>query len=163
MNAQAELTLENAIRKSGEGWVIDLFAPKGGALVHIQQTLEKVNQLASSRLGTSAPNLSERAIVAEFGRNPARVRGFFQILGGSRTPAMILMVWRIMQGLEIKEVELSYHWQRDFHVRVVLASPNGDEPYESSDINDFAIFRHFGVLQINNRPVFDGFYPLRTS
>jgi hypothetical protein len=165
MNAHTELTLEDAIRKSGEGWIIDTFAPKEAAIGHILQTLGAVDRLAGVRLGKSAPNLSAQALVEEFGRNPARVRGFFQILGGSRTPEMLLMVWRIMQGMEIEEVRFSYRRHHEFHVFVVLVSPSGeaDAPYESSDINDFAIFRHIGVLQINNRPVFDGFYPLRTS
>jgi hypothetical protein len=165
MNAEIESTLEGAIRKSGEGWIIDTFAPREAALDHILQTLDKVNELAKSRLGVSAPDLSPQALADEFDRNPARVRGFFQVLGGSRTAEMLLMVWRIMQGMEIKDVQLSYRWQKDFHVRVVLVSPYGDEdvPYESSEINDFAIFRHIGVLQIGDRPVFDGFYPLRLS
>ncbi|HEX4000668.1 MAG TPA: hypothetical protein VHX65_19120 [Pirellulales bacterium] len=165
MNAPTALTLEDAIRRSGEGWIIDSFAPKGSGYNYVLGTLQRVSELATSRLGTSAPDLSPQAVVDEFERNPSRVRGFFQILGGSRTPKMLLMVWRVMQGMEIDEVELNYRRQKQFHVRIVLVSPHGEEdvPYESSDINDFAIFWHIGTLQINNRPVFDGFYPLRVS
>jgi len=165
MSTSTAIALEDAIRGAGEGWIIDHFSPTDQAIPHVQQMLEAVGHLGKARLGASAPDLSERAVIDEFSRNPARVRAFFQALGVSRTAEMLLMAWRIMQGMEIKEVQLSYHWQQDFHVRVVLVSPHGEEdlPYESSDINDFAIFRHIGVLQIDDRPVFDGFYPLRLS
>jgi len=107
--------------------------------------------------------LSEASIVREYGRNPQRIKGFFQALGGRRTLEKILMVWRIIQGMEIRDVQLSYHRRQSFSVRVVLESPYGeqDPPYESTNIQDFALFRHIGILEIDHRPVFDGFYPLR--
>jgi hypothetical protein len=76
---------------------------------------------------------------------------------------MLLMVWRIIQVMEIKDVQLSYLRQRSFLLRVILESPHGeeDEPYESDKISDFALFRHIGIMEIGNSPVFDGFYPLR--
>ena len=82
-----------------------------------------------------------------------------------RTPEMLLMTWRIIQGMEIKSIQFSYQRQFSFHVQVDLESPYGeaDETYNSSNINDFALFRHIGILQIGNLPVFDGFYPLRAQ
>jgi hypothetical protein len=76
---------------------------------------------------------------------------------------MLLMVWRIIQGMEIKEVQLSYLRQETFGVRVILQSPYGgeDAPYISSNINDFALLRQIGVHEISGRPVFDGFYALK--
>ena len=76
---------------------------------------------------------------------------------------MLLMAWRIIQGMEIRDVQLSYQRQQSFSFRVVLESPDGeqDPPYDSTNIQDFALFRHVGILEIDRRPVFDGFYPLR--
>ena len=155
--------LEETIRQSGEGWIIDWFAPKDEALNHIRAALGQVQQRARERLDGNAPDLSENALVAEYGRNPQKVRGFFQALGGTRTPEMLLMVWRIIQGMEIKEIQLSYQRQQAFEVRVVLQSPYGEEdaPYLSSNIHDFALFRQIGVHEISGRPVFDGFYALK--
>jgi hypothetical protein len=52
---------------------------------------------------------------------------------------------------------------RPLEVAVILESPYGEEdaPYISSDINDFSLFRHIGILEISGRRVFDGFYALR--
>ncbi len=142
--------LEEAIRQSGEGWLIDWFEPKDQALSHLRATLGRVRQRALEHpLGGDAPDLSEDAVVAECRRNPQKVRGFFQALGGTRTPDMLLMVWRIIQGMEIKEIQLSYQRQQAFEVRVVLQSPYGgeDAPYVSSNIHDFALLRRSGSMK----------------
>jgi hypothetical protein len=156
-------TLEETIRHSGEGWLIDWFAPPEKAMGHIRDTLQAVHRQAQERLGEGAPDLSEAAIVEEYRRKPRQVRAFFQALGGSRTPEMLLMVWRIIQGMEVKDIQLSYHRQKSFKVDVVLESQDGeqDERYTSTNVHDFALFRHIGILEIGGRPVLDGFYALR--
>lgn len=158
-------TLEEAIREAGEGWLIDRSSLPAEAVNRLRRGLDDVNSLARERLGGEAPDLSESAIVAEFQRRPAQVRGFFQALGGSRTPEMLLMVWRVIQGMEIKRIELTYERQQSYALSVVLESPYGveDEPYRSTNVNDFSLLRHIGILEVSGRPVFDGFYPLRVK
>lgn len=163
MSTTSPTTLEEAIQHAGEAWLIDSFAPPEAAMDHIFQTLAAVQQEAQKRFGDSAPKLAEADLVQEYHRNPLRVRGFLQALGGTRTPAMLLMAWRIIQGMEVKEIQMGYHRQKSFEVRVILESPSGeqDEPYVSGNIHDFALFRHIGIMEIGGAPVFDGFYALK--
>jgi hypothetical protein len=163
MSTQSPMSLEDAIHQAGEDWLINYFSPREQAIEHLRRTLEDVNRRGRSRLGGNAPNLSEAAVVEEFQRSPQKIRAFFQALGGSRTPDLLLMVWRILQGMEIAEVQVSYQRQSDFSLRVVLQSPYGEpeEVYESNNIHDFPLFRHIEAIQISGRPVFDGFYALR--
>lgn len=163
MSTAGTQSLEEVIRQSGEGWLIDWFAPRERAMAHICKTLDDVSHLARQRLGGSAPMLSEASLVREYGRHPSQVRAFFQALGGTRTPEMLLMVWRIIQGMEIKEVQVSYVQKKSFDMRVILSSPYGeqDEPYESKNIHDFALLGHIGSFEISGKPVFDGFYAMR--
>ena len=155
--------LEQAIREAGEGWLVDSFAPRDEAIPRLRRRIAEVNDLAQQRLGGNAPDLSEAALVAEHNRQPLKVKGFFQVLGGSRTPAMLLMAWRIIQGMEIKNVDVAYNRQQDFRLSVTLESPysDRDEIYESSSIQDFVLFRHIGIMEVDGRPVFDGFYALK--
>jgi len=163
MSSPSPSSLEEAIRDAGESWIIHWFSPPSEAIDHLRQVLAEINELGRQRLRSGSPNLSETSIVREYGRNPQRIKGFFQALGGTRTSEMLLMAWRIIQGMEIRDVQLSYRRRHSFSVRVVLESPYGEEdpPYESTNIQDFALFRHFGILEIDRGPVFDGFYPLR--
>jgi hypothetical protein len=156
-------TLEDAIRHAGEGWLVDTFSPPENAMPTILRVLEEVQRESRDRLGHNGPDFSEETLVREYHRNPRQVTAFFQALGGTRTPNMLLMVWRILQGMEVKEIQLTYRRQEIFHLRVVLESPYGeeDEPYDSTDIGDFALLRHLGSLTISGLPVFDGFYAFR--
>lgn len=164
MSSSAPTTLDEAIRDAGEGWLIDSFTPPELAIGHIQQTLAAVQHEAQRRLGVDAPtNISESGLLEEYRRNPLKVRGFFQALGGTRTPGMLLMVWRIIQGMEVRAIQMNYQRQQSFEVQVILESPYGeqDEPYVSQKIQDFALFRHIGIMELGDAPVFDGFYPLK--
>jgi hypothetical protein len=163
MSTPSVSTLEEAIRHAGEGWLIDSFAPPEQAIPYLVRTLQAVQQEARVRLAGNAPEISASALLHEYQRNPQRVRGFFQALGGTRTPEMLVMAWRIIQGMEIKEVRLDYHRQQSFELQVILESAYGEEdaPYVSANIHDFALFRHIGILEVGGLPVFDGFYALR--
>lgn len=157
--------LEEAIQQAGEGWLIDLFGPPHDAVSYLREKIAQVNVLAQQRFGANAPDLSENALLAAYNQQPLKVKGFFQILGSSRTPDMLLMAWRILQGMEIKDVEISYRRQDHFRVRVILESPYGDEEelYESNSIKYFTLFRHIGIMEISGKPVFDGFYALKLT
>lgn len=163
MSTASFSTLEQVIRNAHEAWLIDSFTPPENALIHIRQTLEAVEQVAQHRLAGNAPRINEAVLVEEYNRNPLKIKGFLQALGGTRTPEMLLMVWRIIQGMEIQELQIAYQRQQSFEVRVVLVSPYGEpeEPYISRSINDFALFRHIGIMEISGAPVFDGFYALK--
>ena len=156
-------SLEQAIRDAGEGWLIDMYAPPEQAIPHLRRTLSEVHAWANRKLGPNALDLSEESIIAHYNRFPLKVRAFFQLLGGTRTPDMLLMAWRIIQGMEIKRVEMNYHRQELFALQITLQSPYGedDETYGSERIQDFAVFRHIGTMEVSGRPVFDGFYALR--
>ena len=124
--------------------------------------LQLVHALGQQRFGKNGPDLTEAAIVREYNRHPLQVRGFFQSLGGTRTPEMLLMVWRIIQGMAVRDVKISYRKRERFEVRVILESPYGeeDQPYVSNSIQDFALFRHIGIME-SGGPIFDGFYALK--
>ena len=165
MNTTAPANLEEVIRLCGEGWLLDSFAPPGAAIKHHRETLAQIRDLAVARLGAEAPGISEETLVTEYQRNPLRVQALLQALGGTRTPEMLLMVWRLIEGMEIKEIEVAFHRQESFSARVVLQSPCGgdDETYSTSNIHDFALFRHIGAFEVAGRPVFDGFYALKAQ
>lgn len=155
-------SLEEAIRDSGEGWLIDMFAPPEQAITSLLDTLSKVGSISQTKLGGNSPSFTQEYIVREYNLHPLQVRAFFQCMGGTQSPEMLLMAWRIIQGMEIKKIDLSYTKQNSFSVTVILESPYGEQDalYRSSRIQDFALFRHIGIIE-SSGPIFDGFYPLK--
>lgn len=158
--------LEQLIRQAGEGWMIDWFAPRHQAIPHLRRALEQADQRAVQRFGEHEPRLTVEALLHEQKGNPHRVRALLQILPAVRSPDMLVMAWRIMQGMNIDSIRMEYEQEQSFLLRVRLKSMyEGNEPeeYETTDIDDAVVLRHFGIMKMNDRPVFDGFYPLRVG
>src|SRR5206468_3553649 len=110
------------------------------------------------------PSFNGEALAAEYRRNPHKVRAFLQALGSVRSPDMLIMVWRVLQGMGIASVQLDYQSEEAFRLRIRLSSPHESqslEEYESDDIKDAAVLRHFGTTNgAGGRPVYSGFYAL---
>lgn len=155
--------LEQLIRMCGEEWVIDCFFPKEEAVQRLHQTLEAATAEANQR-GLSL-EFTEKSLLASYEKHSAQVNAFLQALGTTRNPVMLVMVWRIFQGMKISRVSMQYdEAQAVFRLEVVLHNSPYDttaETYESTDIGDAALLRHFGIMTMDDKPIFDGFYALK--
>lgn len=162
---EPQSTLESLLRACELGWMIDWYAPPDQALPFLRNALEQATLESRRRLGAQAPTFGEDVLGAEYKRNPHKIRAFLQVLGATRTPQILVMAWRILQGSDIAEVQLSYAARSRFQLRIVLSNPydQASEEYESSDINDAAVLRHFGITTQEGAPLFHGLYPLRIS
>ncbi len=158
------VVLERLLRGNGLGWMIDMYAPRDRAIPFLLEQLDRVAAEYRNRIRVNVP-FTPAALLAEVERNPHKVRAFLQAMGTTRSAEMLVMVWRILQGLSIRTVEMNYREQDFFSLAVVLARPSEEqdqlETYNSQDINDAALVRHFGITTVNGRPLFDGFFPLR--
>jgi hypothetical protein len=164
MTPQSPAVLERLLRANNLGWMIDMFAPKDRAIPFLLEQLDGVMAEYRHRIQV-AVELTPEALTAEAEKSPHKIRAFLQAMAATRSRAMLVMVWRILQGLSIRHVDMRYGEQDTFHLVVVLARPGTDqddfEKYESDDINDAALVRHFGITTVDGRPLFEGFFPLR--
>src|SRR5436853_3511064 len=107
--------LEDVIRKAGEGWLIDLYHPKESAIPNLRKILSDANDWGKQRFGGNAPSLTDDAIVSTYAKNPHKVRAFLQVIG-SASPQVLVMVWRILQGMTIQAVRMEYEQDKPFHL-----------------------------------------------
>ena len=166
MSTVAPDAFESMIREAGEGHLIDWHAPRAEALACLRDCLRLADERAAQRLGVRAPQLTPDRLEEEHRRNPHKVRAFLQVLK-SASPEMLVMVWRILQGMAVAGMELEYQADASrFRLCVRLSPPHQPdqlEEYESTDINDAVVLRHLGILKMDDRPVFDGFYALNLA
>ncbi len=164
MTPEPPAVLERLLRDNDLGWMIDMYEPRDRAVPALLEQLTRLTAEFRSRFGYEV-SFAPETLRAEAERNPHKIRAFLQALGVSGNPDMLLMVWRILQGLTIQEVTMNYCEQKAFGLNVTLA-PGGQrqdalETYHTDNINDAALLRHFGITTVDRRPVFDGFFPLR--
>lgn len=157
--------LEGLLRENDLGWMIDMYSPTEHALPFLLEQLNTLTAEFRRRLGYEV-SFAPETLMRECERNPHKILAFLQALGVSRNPEMLLMVWRILQGLSIRELVMNYREQEAFSLVVTLANPghrNEVETYRSNDINDAALIRNFGITTVDRRPLFDGFFPNRNK
>lgn len=163
MSDESPAILERLLRNNELEWMIDMYVQPSQAVPHLLEQLESVANEYRNRIGVDVPFTPE-ALTAEAERNPHKVRAFLQALSASHSSSMLVMVWRILQGLSIREVTMSYRELEAFRLDVILARPgqeNGLETYHSENISDAALLRHFGLTTVDRRPLFEGFFPGR--
>ncbi|MEO6812231.1 MAG: hypothetical protein ABI353_24245 [Isosphaeraceae bacterium] len=164
MTPQSPATLERLIRDNDLGWMIDMYAPPDRAIPFLIEQLTRLTGEFSNRFRYEV-SFSPEQLCVEAARNPHKIRAFLQALAVSGSMDMLLMVWRILQGLSIREVTMTYVEVEAFSLVVTLARPGQDqeelETYSSDKINDATLLRHFGITTVDGRPLFDGFLPMR--
>lgn len=156
--------LDKLIRDAGEGWLIDWYAPRHDALPHIREVLQYADDAARRRFGKGAPSLTPEALRLAYEQNPHKVRAFLQVIGSVASPDMLVMVWRVLQGIPLAAMRMDYDAAGLFRLHVRLTPTSGPaEEYESDDIDDAVVLRHFGIMKLEDQGVFDGFYALNLS
>lgn len=165
MSVDSTTGLEQLLRACGLAWMIDSHAPPEEAIPYLLRLLDAASHESRKRFGSDGPRFSEEVLAAEYERNPHKVQAFLQRLASVKSPQILVMIWRILQGMQIESINLQYRREESFCLRVVLSSPYEakTENYESEDISDAAVLRHLGISKVNDQPVFDGFYPLRLT
>jgi len=164
MNPESPAILDRLLRDNDLGWIIDMYTPRERVVPSLLEQLTRLTAEFGRRFGYQV-SFAPEVLRAEAERNPHRVRAFLLALGVSKNPDMLLMVWRILQGLSIREVAMKYREQEAFSLTVTLARPGEEqdvlETYQTDDINDATLLGNFGITTVDGRPLFDGFFPDR--
>src|SRR5438552_1462547 len=106
MTPESSAVLERLLRGNGLGWMIDMFAPRDRAIPHLLDQLNRVDEEYRNRIQVNVPFTPE-VLEAEAQRNPHKVQAFLQAMGITRSANMLVMVWRILEGLSIRQVALN--------------------------------------------------------
>jgi hypothetical protein len=168
MTSEVTESLEKIIRQAGYGPLLESEGPENAARILdlLTKRLSAADEIAKARWENNAPRLTPGALAEELHSNPHKVVAFVDAMKCTKSPEMLVMVWRILEGMRIGDVELSYRFLEEFSMRVSLfwSSEDSTDPspqvFETTDISDFNILKRFGTIKKNGKPAFDGFYSL---
>lgn len=161
MTAEMKARVKEVFEEFGLGWWVRAGGSNEFFFNHIETLLTAVHAAYARRHG---PGFDPFGIFNTARSGDWRIRAFLQAISASSSPNMLVMAWRIIQGMDIETLEMIYHSQKSFRLCVTLISPYGEvekEPYISEKIEDAALVRHLGIMRMNGRPVFAGFSPLK--
>src|SRR6266704_1522725 len=120
MVAPTQDRLEHIIRDCGQGWIIDFFGQPNAAMASAEKLLLETVAEYRRRYSIGSPAPDVDSLSSEYSRNPHRVKAFIQALGSSASPAMLVMVWRILQGDAISQLRIEYSAGTSFFLEVQL-------------------------------------------
>jgi len=149
------------IRDSGQAWMLDFWGDAAHAVQTLRETLRRTYDAYEHRF-KDAPvrtHFNDDVLFQEQQSNPHKVKAFLQAMGATSSPDMLVMVWRILQGDIIRATQMRYEYERLFELSVELEDSLTEfgSRYSSTDINDAALLRHWGIIKMDNQPIFDGF------
>ena len=163
MSQNSTEVLERLLRANNLGWVLEIFRPSDRFL---PVWIDQLNQAATeyrTRFNITI-SFTPETLEAEAAKSPQKIRAFLQAFCVASSPAMLVMIWRILQGLKIREIKMAYRERDSFELIVVLARPGTEqdqlEEYQTRDIRDANLLRHLGAGSIDGRPFFHGFYTM---
>ena len=136
-----------------------LSAPPSYAAVG--ELLEAADAVATGRFSDGSVRLRLDDLIRLHAQAPHQVLAFVQALTETGSPEMLVMVWRILRGMRIENVDLRYAATASFRMAVTLRPQRGtdEERYESDDVFDFNLLRHVSLSKVRGRPMLDGFFP----
>jgi hypothetical protein len=162
MNEAERAEFEQLIRDSGEGWILDDYHPRTEAIAFLDNRLQVAENEARLRFGDRAPPLNLRGLRQLNVEAPHKLRAFLQGMRFANEPALLIMVWRVLHGHKIMQLELNYQAAERFLLRIALGPPiTEQDTYISEDILDAKLVSHIKKFSLNGAPVFDGFFPLQ--
>jgi hypothetical protein len=159
--------LKDFVRASGEAWLLKIVRDEQQSWKIARQKLDaayvKYAALFPDRL-PGEPNFDDHTVLAEVDANPHKVRALLQSIGAS-SPDMIAVIWRVVNGDSIKSLDLHYREQTEFVLRVEIESSLSGRTYaiETREIEDATFLRHLGIMRMDEKPLFDGYYALNLA
>jgi hypothetical protein len=152
--------IKEAVEAAGNAWLFE------SAGTHLDQILGQLEQGIEEFVVAYQAQFGERQRPDPFGlleTNRAKGMAFFQVSTLRASVPMKIMIWRILQGCEVKRVEFHYDSETESTLSIVLQTPYGEEdpPYTGDPLRDFGVLRHFGATGVNGRLLLQGYYASR--
>jgi hypothetical protein len=151
--------VRRAIEDAGESWLLNFWGPDS------DRNLEAVGQQIREFQEQYAKRFGERPDpFALFQSQPFKAKAFFQNDTFMVSAEMKVMIWRILLGCEIAEVEFKYTLDQAPSLRITLQTPDGQrETYSGKSVWDFKVLRHFGASSRDDRLILQGYYATRRA
>jgi hypothetical protein len=118
--------------------------------------------IVGARSGGLPPSASREDVLAEYERNPHRVRTLLQAAAFRCSPQILTMMWATMLGGRIESLTYGYERGKTSALTVVVVFPDGTtkREFRSDEIWDLALFRLATVAEADEAPLIEDFYPI---
>jgi hypothetical protein len=153
--------LRRALEKTGNTWLLHYWGAESEKhLKKLTKELEGFQREYKRRFGETPDVLG----LAEV--NPIKASAFFQLDTLLASLEMKLLIWRLLLGADIEQIDVKYISGESFALRIVLVAPYDIEKdemeiYETTNASDYRVLRHFGLVGVESHFELQGYYALK--
>lgn len=129
----------------------------------LNQDLEDIQAHINQRIDDGTPPVRlEPLFKGEPKTHTSKQKAFLQTFTLSVSNEMIAMVYFIaIENAEIKALTVNYICKKSFALNIELALPSGKKiSFRSDNIWDIEVIRRLGVMKMNDKPLFAGYFLL---
>lgn len=150
MSDPRETELSDLIKDAGLGWLVQDRQNAAGLL----RQIDAASAEYASRY-SSAENLWEACR-----SSPKPMQAFLQALAAGVSPLMLAMVARILlRDAWVMKVSFEFASRRAVALHVEIEDADGGrQSFDSSEVWDAEVLRHFGLMKVGDKPVIHGYY-----
>lgn len=152
MVSERKSTLELVLHAAGVGWVLQ--EDKDARLT---QFLKEIDELSTDLRQRLSPLPID--VLPEMASEPNELRPLVQLFASPTSTTIRAMAYCVLRGADIKSVRFEYEMRRTAKLRIVLTDNVHEELiFETDEIWDAEVLRHFGIMKSSGLPVLHGYY-----
>jgi hypothetical protein len=119
-------------------------------------------QAASKELERRFGRELEPPLLQQMAADPTGLKPLIQAFAVPMTAATRAMVYCILTGASVRRLSYEYEYKRSSRLVITLEFDSGEtSTFESDNLWDAEVLRHFGFMKPGGEPVVDGYYALR--
>ena len=149
--SERKTTLELVLHAAGVGWLLQ--EDKDGRLTQVLGEMDDLSVDLSRRL---APLLVD--VLVEAASGPSELRPLVQLFASPTTMTARAMAYCVLHGADVKSVSFEYEMYQTAKLKVVLSDTARTLAFETNELYDVEVLRHFGIMKSRGRPVLHGYY-----
>lgn len=150
MTEPREREFADVLERSGTGWRAQDGPSAGRLLEHLEKAAEEYNSRFQARVD----------LLAACNAMPEKMRAFLQAIMYGVSPGLLAMVARILlREASVVRLRLDVVSHRSAELHIEIKDPDvGETTFDSTDIWDAEVIRHFGLMQLGDKPIIAGYY-----
>lgn len=149
-------TLRQVFDAAGVGWAL-----RGDADAETRRYLQEMRAVEAEHERRLSEPMSP-PLLDQLVEQGEALTPLIQAFASPLSAPIRLMIYCILRGAEIRRVHYDYEHKRRSHLAIEIELPNGQtQSFESDDLWDAEVLRHFGMAKRAERPILDGYYAFR--
>jgi hypothetical protein len=149
--------LVQACEAAGVGWLFK--DDREGRIAQLVQDIEAVQRHHEQKLSLRM----QPSLLEQLEADAPSFKPLIQAFASPMTPEMRTMIYCVLKGAAVERVSYDYTAQSRSLLQVELELPSSGQrvSFQSDEVWDYEVLRHFGTAKKGGRPLIDGYWAFR--